>query len=323
MIDYRHVCFKDLENYFKRSDYFGNLSESEKSQIRKNLNLPTTNDLKDRENGFVEDTYENIKKLVDNNQLSLNNIYIINDFQSIYRSNKGNVFGLNNFPSKVYSLVLKPISSNQFSKDVQIIENGIAKDWIVRYNFDQKDLDGIKTKGEIIYMQDQNNNSAYYDFKNIRYTVHLDSSDLSVLQNGGDYVVYTFNKFENGEFVDNSDSVNVMNNTFDQNCFTNVFLGETCNNHFYGGFKENIFTQSCKNNKFEWNTFGNKFTGNVNCTQGSIQNAKVTTTVFESAISKEFKTIHTLETSDPVFVVTYLDGETLTTQVIKLNKRDE
>jgi hypothetical protein len=41
MNDYRHVCFKDLENYIRRDNFFGDLNEWEKDEIRSNLNIPT------------------------------------------------------------------------------------------------------------------------------------------------------------------------------------------------------------------------------------------------------------------------------------------
>ena len=73
--DYRHVCFKDLEDYFKRSDLFGSFTDEEKEKIRQNLDLSIT-----QETSIVEGTYEDIKKLKDSNQLELNSIYIINNF---------------------------------------------------------------------------------------------------------------------------------------------------------------------------------------------------------------------------------------------------
>ena len=37
--EYRHVCLKDLENYFKKDQYFGDLSEEEIKLIQKNLGI--------------------------------------------------------------------------------------------------------------------------------------------------------------------------------------------------------------------------------------------------------------------------------------------
>lgn len=320
MSDYRHVCFKDLENYIKRSDYFGDYTEVEKNQIRKNLSIPTIEDLKETQTGVVEGTYEEIKNIADNNQLNLSGTYIINDFQTIYLSNTGEVWGLDVNPSQLYSVILTPISPNAFSKDVVLLSENKALDWIVRYDFKQDVINNIKTKGKITYLQDQNGNSAYFDFKNIKFRVYLDAYDVTALTQSSYFDLYTFSKYQDGTFVDRSEDSEIANNQFDQNCYNNVFLGITNNNHFYGGFKNNIFIKNCTNNKFEWDTAGNKFIGNITYTQGSIKNAVVETSTFDSAISKEFKMVHSQTSADPVFVVTYLDGDTLTNQVIKLNK---
>ena len=319
MNDYRHVCFKDLDNYFKRSDYLGGLTEIERNEIRKNLNVPSCEELEKSEGGIVIGTYEQIKELADNNNLDLTCVYIINDFQTIYKSNTDEVWGLDVEPSAVYSIVLYPISENQFSKDVHILEDGIAKNWIVRYDFSQKEVKQIKTKGEIIYLQDEHNNSAYFDFKNIKFAITLSNDDITALRTSGVYNVYTFSKYRDGEFIENS--IDAYNNTFDYGCDENLFLGTTQNNHFYGGFKRNVFIKNCECNKFEWDTSNNKFTENISHSSGSIKNAIVTTNTYDSAISKEFKMLHNQQQSKPVFVVTYLDGETLTNQVIMLDTK--
>ena len=56
----------------------------------------------------------------------------------------------------------------------------------------------------------------------------------------------------------------------------------------------------------------------TNLSQNVIYSTYVKSTNYNSNISKEFKVVHTLNTSEPVFIVSYLDGETLTQQVIKL-----
>lgn len=319
MDNYRHVCFKDLDNYFKRSDYFGDLTEIELNQIRQNLNVPSRQEIDSREGGIIIDTYEQIKKLSDSDSLNPDCIYVVNDFQTIYESNTGEVWGLDLEPSTIYQLALQPISTSQFNKNIQVLENGIAKNWVVRYDFAQKEIKQYKTKGEIIYMQDENNNSAYYDFKNIKFQTILQSNDITYLRTSGSYRLYTFSKYRNGEFVENS--VDAFNNTFDANCYENVFLGDTLNNHFYSGFKKNLFIKNCECNKFEWNTSNNIFKENIMYSSGSIKDAVVTTNSYDSAISKEFKMLHNQQESKPVFVVTYLDGETLTNQVIVLDKK--
>lgn len=324
MNEYRHVCFKDLENYVKKSDYFGGLTSDEQKWIRQNLDVPSMDDLQEKYGGIVEKTYEEIKELVDAALLNPFCTYVVTDFQTIYESNNENeVWGLTTEPSEVYSIVLNPISSNQFSQNVEVLKDGVAMNWIVKYDFTQKVLkDGTKTKGEIVYLQDEHNNRAYYDFKNIKFKVYLDSSDVSGLRNSGHYHLYTFSYIDsNRNVVENSKEAS--NNHFDQDCYENVFLGVTRNNHFFGGFKQNLFLNTCEFNKFEWNTFNNKFEGGVTYVTGSVQNALIDTTSYDSALSKEFKMLRNQQESTPIFVVTTCDVETLTNQidVVKLKAR--
>lgn len=317
MNDYRHVCFKDLENYFKIDDYFGNLTDSEKRLIRENLQIEFSSE--EVESGTVYGTYEEIKQLVDSKKLLLHYRYVITDYQTIYQSNTGETWGLYTNPSKMYSIILTPTSDSTFDNRVSLLHEGIPLNWEVTYDFTQEELqDGTLTKGKITYLKDQNNNSAYYDFKNIRFRLTLKSSEVLSLQQDTTLDLYTFSKLGNS-VQENSDDVAITNNHFEQSCYLNVFLGTANNNHFYGGFKNNLFIKDCSFNKFEWNTTNNKFTESVMYTQGSLKNALVNTTMYDSAVNKEFRMIQSSTSSEPVFVVTYLDGDTLTNQVYKLN----
>lgn len=322
MNEFRHVCFKDLKNYIRKDSYFKDLTPEEKQEIRKNLEVPGNDDIKEQEQMLIYGTYKEIKQLVDDKKLSLQNKYIITDFRTIYRSNTDEVWGLDEKnPSKVYSVILTPTSSNTFDPRVSLLHEGNPLNWEVRYDFNEESLPGGKTtKGKITYLKDQRNNSAYYDFKNYKFQIQLKSSEVSRLPHDGKYDVYTFSKLEGNTFIDNSDDDGVYNNTFEDDCWTNVFIGNTSNNNFFGGFKNNVFTKGCEYNKFEWNTANNTFIEKVSYTQGSIQNAYVTNTNFDSSISKEFRMLSTNTSSKPVFVVTYFDGDTLTTQVTELSK---
>jgi hypothetical protein len=160
MNDYRHVCFKDLENYFKRSDYFNNLSNPEKDLIRFNLDVPSKNELFEKGGGIITKSYEGIKQIADAGLLSVNTKYIISDFQTIYLSNTNEIWGLDKNPSNIYSLILTPISNSEFDPRVQVLLNGKALDWIVNYNFTQETLiesatgKTVNTKGKITYLKD-------------------------------------------------------------------------------------------------------------------------------------------------------------------------
>ena len=325
MNEYRHVCFKDLENYYKKTDYFSGLTYDEKRLIRQNLEVVSLDQLSEKEGGIIEGTYQQIKELAENSELSILCKYIITDFQTIYKSNTGDIWGLdNNHPSETYSIILTPISNNKFSTNVSIIRNEQAMNWIVTYDFNSETLTSdsgtvVTNKGKITYMQDQNNNSAYYDFKNIRFRKQLVSTDVPGLSSTNYFDLYTFSKLSGTNIIEFSNDSSIHNNQFDYDCYENVFLGTTNNNHFYGGFKQNLFIKDCTYNKFEWNTYGNKFKESISYTQGCLRNAVVNSTNADSAVSKEFKMVQNDISESPIFVVVLYDGLTLTSQVRQLS----
>ena len=62
------------------------------------------------------------------------------------------------------------MSGDQLLPQVYVIENEKVKPWIVFYNPLYNILDdGIRDKGIIYYLEDENGNSANYDFKNILF----------------------------------------------------------------------------------------------------------------------------------------------------------
>lgn len=310
MTDYRHVCFKDLNHYFKRDDYFSDLTSKEKKLIKKNLGIADT---EKEDNGFVvKGTYSEIKNLADSGKLNINSVYIITDYRTIYKSNIGEVWGDAINPSKVYSIVLTPISEYEFGKDVIMMYKDKVLNWEVRYDFSEEDLGTQKTRGKILYLKDQNNNSAYYDFKNIRTRVKIKSTDISGIMVESELDLYTFNEATRTPtiFVENSDDSHTVNNCFEQDCYSNVFLGITHNNTFAGGFKNNLFLTNCQFNKFGYNTHNNKFEDVVMYCSGSIRNKNIKE--LDNTIEKEFVAVG----ND--FAIKYLDNDTLTYQIEKL-----
>ena len=126
--DYRHVCFKDLENYFKKDEYFGDLSDLEKQQIRENLGIQGSPDIKGQ---VVKGSYDFIKGLVDTNVLTLGSLYIIDDFQTIYECN-GEVLGTSDSlcPSTVgFVAVAIPLmkQSNVFFLSMSLFGSSMVK----------------------------------------------------------------------------------------------------------------------------------------------------------------------------------------------------
>ena len=174
---------------------------------------------------------------------------------------------------------------------------------------------------QLTYLKDQNNNEAYYDFKNIKFRKLIKNYEIAGVLQDQNLDLYTFSDVNEYPIIKDSSNYNtIRNNKFESDCYENVFLGTTHDNHFYGGFKNNIFLKDCSYNKFEWNTHNNKFTQSVNHTQGTLQHTIVDTTNFDSAVSKEFKMVQSTDQTEPIFVVTKIDGDTLTNQVIKLTK---
>lgn len=221
--DYRHVLFKDLKPYLKRTDYLNGFTSTEQAYIRRNIGAASADDIKALTGKSIPLTYESLKDLIANNELVVGSIYLITDFQTIYQSNIKNAnnkfvtYGKNVNPSKVYSIAAIAISSNQLLSTVSIISDDPSSIyWSVQYDPTEEILDdGEKTKGKIIYLSDNNFNQACFDFKNI-------------LIDYNQQLYHTFSD-ENG----NDNSENCFNNNF---CFTNnsILVGNCSNNCIYG-----------------------------------------------------------------------------------------
>ena len=80
-------------------------------------------------------------------------------------------WGLNINPSEVQTILTIALSPNKLYSRV-IIDSpkyNTSSKWIVEYDYEPETLsDGVITKGKITYLKDNNNNVAYYDFKNIK-----------------------------------------------------------------------------------------------------------------------------------------------------------
>lgn len=200
----RHVVFKDLQNYFRKNEYFGDLTEEEKQLIRENLKLTAVKSA----------TYSKILKLQQKKELDLGTFYVITDFRSIYQTKDGKVLGKENskYPSKEYILILHPNSSSSFSPSIEIYseddEHLIAEYDITPVTFTDESM----SMGTITYLRNENHVEANYDFKNIRwyrsgeYYLTFNEQDTSnVSLNGSDNV-----------FLKGAKNINLIgsNNTF-------------------------------------------------------------------------------------------------------------
>ena len=219
--EYRHVCYKDLDRFFKKDKYFSDLTEEEKNKIKENLGISDAASI-------IVGTYEELEKLVNSSKLLLGQKYLLTDFQTIYPI-EYEVVGTNDsrFPSHTYAILLTAVGVNAFDPKVILLsEDGTPSHlWEVRYDFTKtKLIANAYNKGQITYLKDEFNNSAYFDFKNIRIKYN-------------DTYYYTFEK--DGE--DASSSGSVTDVTLGYGCDSNIFVGETYNVYLETNCVNNLF----------------------------------------------------------------------------------
>lgn len=214
---FRHVCFKDLEGYFKISDYFNNLTKEEKNIIKQNLNIDLS---------FVRGTHDEIKDRVQNRNLIPGGIYIITDYQ----------FVDDGYNTPIYTIITRAIDQNTLDTNATILKEDVILDWEIRYDFNKG------PKGTITYLKDQNGNSAYYDFKNKKV----------FLENVG--YIPTFSKLQDGEYVESSDLA--FNVNIDKKSKNNVFIiTNECRNVLITDSSNNIFNQDLVNSSIMVNNY--------------------------------------------------------------------
>ena len=312
--DGRHVCVSDLINYLKKDDYLSGYTEAEQEQIRQNIGAAGKDDLLETidriSNLYIDGTYEEIKVLADQGELKTGYRYAITDFQSIYLSNSNEI----KISPVTYTIILNAIDAYTFDRRVFVLSDDYPNSykWIVEYDFTQQFIQGTKDKGRIVYLKDQNNNVAYYDFKGIQFRrtkSELQKLGITIQESYKD--LFTFSS---ADFTEASENYNIYNNYFDANCTNNIFIGNNIyNNTFKGGFKNNTFTSVCQNSTFDFDSQNNNFTDPVMYLNGQVSNKDFIGLNYTS--NNITKTIHKV---DEGYVLVYLDDDTLTNQIIKL-----
>lgn len=318
----RYACKSDLLNYFKKAELLGGLTKLEQEQLRFNIGINEYNNT--GELGIISEiTYSAMINLINTNQLLSGKKYLITDYQTIYSSN---VFNSENkriswghssseHPSLIQKIIVSALSTNRIDPRIIILDPSTIN-WNIEYDITQETLeDGIKTKGKIIYLKDSNNNSAYYDFKNIKFrrtSLELSNSNLRI---STPYVdLFTFSNFENGILEDSSYFNDTKNNNLKIGCFNNVFLGDTYNNTFSEDCSKNTFIRGCHDVNLGWNSFNNFFNEPVCFLSGSIYNK--TFKIGNSDMSMSItKTIHKVNEAT---IISYLDPITYSHQIIIL-----
>lgn len=268
----RYACLSDLNNYFRKSDLLNGLSESEKLKLRTNIGVVTyAGD--GAQSSPIRVTHGEIHDIILNSSLIVGARYIITDFQTIYTSNlvSGQTWGLSVNPSSVYEIIVIANTNSQLDPRAFIVNR---PDLIIEYDVKKEVLiDGQTTKGKITYMKDKNNNSAYYDFKNIKFRRTKSELINSSLNISTSYIdLYTFSDIVNNLAQDVSETETTKNNILENDCFNNVFIGDTYNNVLKSNSKNNSFLKGGHNNTILWGSSNNFFNEPVRYITGSFNN---------------------------------------------------
>ena len=300
----RRACTDDLRNYFKISDLLGGLTEPQKQQLRHNIGLNTD----DSGNIVAEDlSYTELINKIRNKSLSAGLRYIISDYQTIYQSNHlvNGIYETWGYEGHVESqhwhLIVTAVSADLLDRRAIVIEH---PEYIIEYDVTPITFqDGYTNKGTITYLKDQNNNSAFYDFKNVRFSrINPDYSG----------VYYTFSYRKDGYIQDNSETDNVHDNELKVRCWNNVFMGDTYYNIFEPDSRDNTFFEGCTDCHFYWESVNNVFNEQVVDLSGTVSWLHIARgiDIISSAITKQAHNI------DGGLIITYLDPITYSQQVI-------
>lgn len=309
--DFRHVCYKDLKNYIERDKYFSDFTKEEIELIQKNLGIVNNQDQSYNPTVIIG-TYDEIYNEASTSNLKIGYKYVIKDFRSIYSDEDGNICGTDNFmPSKEYTMFLTPSSTSTFDKRVQITNRDLSIanpiNWIVEYDIRKKIFsNGTTNKGTITYLKDTNNNSAYYDFKNIKFKKRLEDLNKGATTYNEDTYLYTFDNGGN----DASNSI-CKNNHLEYGAYRNVFLGNTQNVTLSADCHDNIFFKNCENCNFDYGTYNNYFKDNVIRCSGSVHEKELDS-ITSNNYPKRFDILEDRE------VMVYLDPHTQTYQLAQL-----
>ena len=300
---FRHVCLKDLENYIKRDEYFSDFSDEEKAIIKKNLGITTSGEFSEYDPIVHLLTYDTVLQLKESEELKVGHVYVIQDFQTIYSDGSDGVM-----KGKTYWLFLHPTSRSTFDPRVGIFcpedSNNNCSKWTVEYDIARSEVAaGEYNKGTITYLKDQNNNEAFYDFKNIKFKKTLDELRGFPKTYTKDTYFYTFDN----DGLDGSEH-GWKNNRLGKGAIRNIFLNDTENTSIESDCHDNVFARGCINSRFGYGTFKNIFKDTVYNCIGVLNNAKVghETNGFNYKRIDDF--------SDK-YAITYLDKDTETFQV--------
>jgi hypothetical protein len=333
MNKHRLACIQDLDNYINKKDLItkpGYLSDQEIRLIKEIFNTGSGAENQDPK-VISEITYNELCNLIAFKMLVPAKRYKICDFQTIYNSGlkhdgKIDVWGLDGSknPSEKMPLIITASTYETILRDVIIVGH---EDWEVRYdptkevfyttteideNTGEKKEVQIHSKGKITYLKDNFNNSAFYDFKNIKFRRYKD--EISINSDYQDF--YTFSAITNGKILDASLNDYTRNNTLKESCYNNVFLvtakNNVFNNTFGAGCENNTFAKGIKNSDIKCESDNNTFNSPINNLNGYMRNVIVNSDndILKSDYLKQITYIQKDESanlSSEICVVSYLD----------------
>ena len=318
----RYACMADLNNYFKKSDLLSGLTSLERGQLRTNIGILDYVG-EGGQSTPLEITYPALYDLITRNTLVVGARYIIPDFQTIYASNTVNTsmqrisWGTTESanPSKSYSLVAIANTTNTLDPRVTLLDP-LTKNWIVEYDITKETLqDGVTTKGKITYLRDDNGNSAYYDFKNIKFRRNQEDLIGTTFPIETPFIdLYTFSDISNNVVLDSSNLDTIKFNVMQASCWNNIFMGDTYNNIIESGCQNNTFLRGCHDSTIKWESVNNLFNEMVAYLSGSIYNK----TIAPGDTSLAMTITKTVQKVNEATIVSYLDPITYAYQIIIL-----
>lgn len=299
----RWACSEDLKNYFRIKDLLGGLTELQKSVLRANIGITTS---EGGQQAPTEISHAEIIHLLKTSSLVTGARYLIQDFRTLYTIDN-TVYGGSDseLPSESWNLLVTAIDTNKLDSRIVIKEH---PDYIAEYDVTPETLvGGATTKGKITYLKDTNNNSAYYDFKNIRFKRTYTKASKEVTR-----YLYTFSNITNDVVSDSSNSEMVHDNSFAEQCYDNVFIGDTYYNNFSPKCYGNSFYSGCNDVTLKWESINNSFYERVVDMTGTIASKTILpgNNVLSSTITKYVHNVN--ETC----VVTYFDPDTYAQQIV-------
>ena len=271
-------------------------------------------------------TWQELKNLRDENQLTAGCLYRITDYTTT-TTQDGTQSANNDF-----DIIVEAISENTLSEESRAIKkdndtyfaNNDLEAWEIKYCLDNDNTrfgwaDTVNGKGVIYYMKDEFNNEAWYDFKNIQFLRTKDwfsdngafwCSDKFIMKQTSNWYFYTFSSVNGTEISDDTlytTNYHATDNHLGRNTAKITKLNNTIfiNEPNYGAFN-NIIVDGHGNN-----TFGNKVWNNYighNCLNNVIaknfQYNTIQANFYQNSICGDF----TYNTIDSGFVGNIFSG---------------